>query len=318
MMLVGEALPPHGLGAWERRIQSGGDDRAPFGAAAPAPGAGPSTRGPPVSHGGYAGVTGVVSGGHAPNPAESVGHEACARAASRCADRPRPPSVHAPSGSRGDERERSPKGRTALAAALAAAAAEAEAAISTDAYMPNAAPEVDAGVHTASSAANAGLGDAVDEARITAATAAAVLRCVVDARGPAADVEAAKADVDAAHAAAEAAAAAAAAPGPVAAAAEAAATAAAHAEAAAAAPAAGAAAASAVAAAAPVPGRACASAARRPSKGGKDGKGGEAVAHRAFVESAFAQADAGATLDGRGLAAPGYADDADDSAGSDV
>ena len=44
----------------------------------------------------------------------------------------------------------------------------------------------------------------------------------------------------------------------------------------------------------------------------------EAVARRAFVESAFAQAGAGATLDGRGLAAPGYADDADDAAGSDV
>ena len=67
----------------------------------------------------------------------------------------------------------------------------------------------------------------------------------------------------------------------------------------------------------PLPGRARASAARRSSKGGKDGKGGEAVARRTFVESTFAQAHAGATLDGRGLAAPDYADDADDSAGSD-
>ena len=184
--------------------------------------------------------------------------------------------------------------------------------------MPDAAPEVDAGVRIASSAASAGLGDAVDEARIAAAAAAAVLRCVVDARGPAADVEAAKADADAARAAAEAAAAAAAAPVPVAAATEAAATAAAPTEAAAAAPAAGAAVASAVAAAAPAPGRARASDAPRSSKGSKDGEGGEAVARRAFVESAFAQADAGATLDGRGLAAPGYADDADDIAGSDV
>ena len=108
------------------------------------------------------------------------------------------------------ERERSPKGRPALAAALAAAAAEAEAAVSTGAYMPDAAPEVDAGVRTDSSAASAGFGDAVDEARIAAAAAAAVLRCVVDARGLAADVKAAKADADAALAAAEAAAAAAA------------------------------------------------------------------------------------------------------------
>ena len=224
------------------------------GAAAPAPAAGPSTRGPPVSHGGYAGV---VSGGHAPSPAESVGHEARARAASRCADRPRPPSVHAPSGSHGEERECSPKGRTALAAALAAAVVEAEAAVSTDAYMPDAAPEVDAGVRIASSAESAGLGDAVDEARIVAAAAAFVLRCVVDARGAAADVEAAQADADAAYAAAEAAAAAAAATGPVAAAAEAAATPVAPAEAAAAALAAGAAVASDVAAAAPAWAGAC-------------------------------------------------------------
>ena len=58
---------------------------------------------------------------------------------------------------------------------------------------------------------------------IAAAAAAAVLRCVVDARGPAADVEAARADADAAQAAADAAAAAAAAPVSAAAAAEAAA-----------------------------------------------------------------------------------------------
>ena len=185
--------------------------------------------------------------------------------------------------------------------------------------MPDAAHEVDAGVRTASPAASSGLGVVVDEARIAAAAAAAVLRCVVDARGPAADVEAAKADADAAHAAAhaaaEAAAAAAAAPGPAAAAAEAAATPVAPAEADPAAPDAGAVVASDVASAAPMPGLARASAARRTSK---VGKGGETVARRAFVESAFAQADAGATLDGRGLAAPGYADHADDSAGSDV
>ena len=57
--------------------------------------------------------------------------------------------------------------------------------------MPDAAHEVDAGVRTASPAASSGLGVVVDEARIAAAAAAAVLRCVVDARGPAADVEAA-------------------------------------------------------------------------------------------------------------------------------
>ena len=48
-----------------------GTTMPPTGAAAPAPAAGPSTRGPPVFHAGYAGV---VSGGHAPNPDESVGH----------------------------------------------------------------------------------------------------------------------------------------------------------------------------------------------------------------------------------------------------
>ena len=52
------------------------------GAAALAPAAGPSARGPPISHGGYAGE---VPGGLAPNPAESLGHELRARAASRSA-----------------------------------------------------------------------------------------------------------------------------------------------------------------------------------------------------------------------------------------
>ena len=76
------------------------------GAAAPAPAAGPSARGPPISHGGYAGVD---PGGLAPSPAESVGHELRARAASRSAERSRPPPVRAPSGSRGEESEWSPK-----------------------------------------------------------------------------------------------------------------------------------------------------------------------------------------------------------------
>ena len=74
-------------------------------------------------------------------------------------------------------------------------------------------------------------------------------------------------------------------------------------------------------AAIPVPEPARVPAARRSSKGGKsgkDGKGDEVGASRSFLESTFSQADAGATLDGRGLAAPGYSGDADDSAGSGV
>ena len=275
------------------------------GAAALAPAAGPSARGPPISHGGYAGE---VPGGLAPNPAESLGHELRARAASRSAGRPRPPPVRAPSGSRGDEQEHSPKERSALAKALAAAAADAEAAAGTDAYKPDADPEDDAGDRGAA-AADAAPGPA-DLAEGAAIAAAAVLRCVAEARGFAAAVEAAAADAAAAQAAAEeAAAAAAAAAAPV--------------EAAAAAATAGAAAASSAAAPAPAPGRARAraSAARRISKGGREGKGGEPSARRAFVESSFPEAafrasDVGLSLDGRGLAAP---DDADgDSGGSEV
>ena len=70
-----------------------------------------------------------------------------------------------------------------------------------------------------------------------------------------------------------------------------------------------------------VPEPARAPAARRPAKGGKggnEGNGDEVQARRSFLESAFSQADAGATLDGRGLAAPGYSGDADDSAGSGI
>ena len=75
------------------------------------------------------------------------------------------------------------------------------------------------------------------------------------------------------------------------------------------------------AAAIPVPEPVRAPAARRPSKGGKggnEGEGDEVEARRSFIESAFTQADAGATLDGRGLAALSYSGDADDSAGSDI
>ena len=58
-------------------------------------------------------------------------------------------------------------------------------------------------------------------------------------------------------------------------------------------------------------------AARRPSVGGKGGSKGEVGARRGFIESAFTQADAGNTHDGRGLAAQGYSGD-DDSASSDI
>ena len=98
----------------------------------------PSAVGPPVSHGGYAGV---VMGGPAPTLAEAAGHEARARAASRSLERARPPTVLPSSGSRGEDRERSPRG-SALASALAAAAAaaEAEVRVSTDDYMPDVGP----------------------------------------------------------------------------------------------------------------------------------------------------------------------------------
>ena len=75
------------------------------------------------------------------------------------------------------------------------------------------------------------------------------------------------------------------------------------------------------AAAFPVPEPARAPAASRPSKGGEgcnEGEGDELEARRSFIESAFTQADAGATLDGRGLAAPGYSGDAGDSASPDI
>ena len=71
------------------------------------------------------------------------------------------------------------------------------------------------------------------------------------------------------------------------------------------------------AAAIPVPEPARVPAARRPSLGGNGGTGAEVGARRSFIEAAFSQADAGNTLDGRGLAAPGYSGDAD-SAGSDI
>ena len=60
----------------------------------------------------------------------------------------------------------------------------------------------------------------------------------------------------------------------------------------------------------------------RPSLGGKGGGSGVGdevdAARRAFLESAFSQSDAGATLDGCGFAEPGYAGDDGDSAGSDL
>ena len=59
----------------------------------------------------------------------------------------------------------------------------------------------------------------------------------------------------------------------------------------------------------------------RPSLGGKGGRSGvgdEVDARRSFLESAFSQSDAGATMDWRGFAEPGYAGDDDDSAGSDL
>ena len=320
-------------------------------AAAHAPASRPGAMGPPVSHG-YASE---VLGGSAPTPAESAGHEARVRAASRSLERSRPPSVHPPAGSRGEEHERSPRGTSVLAAALAAAAAEAEAFVRTDGYMPDVEPDADAGERPAPCSASSGSGDSIGELRIKAASAAVILRCTIGDRGPAADVEAARAEADAAQAAVDAALAApvtapvgplprdikpiykappaeamappqaAKAPPPLAAGAAASAAGLVAASDApggddAAAPA-GAAVVLGDAAAIPVPELARVPATRRSSKGGKggkDGKGDEVGARRSFLESAFSQAGAGATLDGRGLAAPGYSGDADDSAGSDV
>ena len=216
--------------------------------------------------------------------------------------------------------------------------------------MPDAEPEAGAGFLLPS--ASPGSLDSIGELRLQAATTAAILRVAIDARGSAADVEAARADADAAHAAfdvaladsvaapvkplprdvkpiykapppeafvpsraagtplpAAGAAASSAGPaaGPVPSAGDFAAPPAAS----------GAAAASpGDAAAIPVLEPARAPAARRPSKGGKGGNEGDA--RHSFIESAFTQADAGAALDGRGLAAPGYSGDADEPAGSDI
>ena len=176
----------------------------PADAAAHALAARPSAMGPPVSHGGYAGE---VLGCSAPTPVESAGHEARVRAASRSLERSRPPSFLPPAGSRGEERERSPRGTSALAVAFAAAAAEAEAEafVSTDDYMPDAEPHADAGERPAPLSASSGSGDSIGELRIKAASAAAILRCTIGARGLAADVEAARAEADDAHAAIDAA-----------------------------------------------------------------------------------------------------------------
>ena len=333
--------------------------------AAPAAAAPLSAAGPPVSHGGYAGV---VSGGPAPTLAESAGHEACARYASRSLERSRPLAAFSAAGSRAEERGRSLRGQSALAAALDAevadAEAEAERHASTDAYMPVAgadSPEDDAGLpstsHSSHSAHSAGFGPpgSVGELQIQIATTAALLCMAIEA-GPASGVDAARADVaDAEAALAAAMAAARARPGdhPVrplpqslrpiykAPPPEAHLTRAAGAPqpadgAAAAAPglaevpappvgaatgapdAPGSAPASpGDAAAIPVAGLGRGPAARRSSLGGKGGAKGEVGARRGFIESAFSQADAGNTLDGRGLAAQGYSGD-DNSAGSDI
>ena len=359
-MLAGEVLPLAWLGWLGVRTTVRRGCLCPLllpVAAARAPAAHPSAVGPPVSHGGYAGG---VMGGSAPIPAEAAGHEARARAASRSLERSRPPAVLPSSGSRGEERERSPRGTSALAAALAAAAAAAEAefCVSTDDYMPDAEPDADAGNPPAPRSASSGSRGSIGELRIKAASAAAILRVTIGARGLAADVEAARADADAAQAAVDAALAAPIAapvwllprgikpiykaPPPEAMAPPQAAKAPPLAAAGAAASAAGLAAASDVpagddaaapmapvgaavspgdAAAVPVPEPSRVPAARRPSKGGKggkEGKGDEVDARLSFLESALSQADAGATLDGRSLAAPGYSGDADDSAGSDI
>ena len=89
------------------------------GAAAPAPAAPASATGPPVSHGGYAGV---VLGSPAPTLAEAAGHEARARAASRSLERSRPlrptpplaPVERSPSARRGARRRGRPSLRLQL------------------------------------------------------------------------------------------------------------------------------------------------------------------------------------------------------------
>ena len=162
----------------------------------------------PMAHGGYAGV---VSGGPAPTPAESAGHEARVRSASRSLERPRPLAASPAAGSRAEERGRSPRGQSALAAALAAEVAEAEAErhASTDAYMPVAgadSPEDDDGPpsasHSSHSAHSAGFGTpgSVGELRIQVATTAALLRMAIEA-GPSSGVGAARADAADAEAA---------------------------------------------------------------------------------------------------------------------
>ena len=222
-----------------------------------------------------------------------------------------------------------------MATALAAAAAAAEAGIrvSTDDYMPDAEPDADAGIPPAPRSASSGSRGSIGELRIRAASAAAILRVAIDARGSAADVEAARADAEAVQAAVDAALAApltapvrllprdskpiykappleamalpqaAKAPPPAAlSAAASSAGLAAESDAPAgddaAAPVApgGAAVSPGDAAAIPVPGPARAPAARRPSKGGKGGNeanGDEVQARRSFLEPAFSQADAG-------------------------
>ena len=321
-------------------------------ACAVGPAAPPSAMGPPVFHGGYAGV---VLCGPASTPAEAAGHEARARAASRSLERPRPPLALPSSGTRGDDRERSSRG-SALSSALAAAAAEAEAEVdarvSTDGYMPVAEPEADARVFAPPHSVSLRSPGSVGELWIRAAATAAILRVAIDAHGPTADVEAARADADAAQSALDAALAASVAapveflprdvkpiykaPPPEAfapsraassplpeagAAASSSGTAAGPAPSAGDDPAPPAASGAAEAdpgsaAAIPVPETARAPAARRPSKGGKCGKEGDA--RRSFIESAFSQAVAGSILDGRGLAAPGYSGDARESGGSDI
>ena len=128
------------------------------------------------------------------------------RAASRSLERARPPAVLPSSGSREEDRERSPRG-SALASALVAAAAvaEAEVRVSTDDYMPDAEPDADAGIPSAPHPASFGSPDSIGELRIQAAATSAILHVAIDARGPTADVEAARADADAAQAAVDAA-----------------------------------------------------------------------------------------------------------------
>ena len=182
----------------------------PAGTIPPAAAAPLWTAGPLVAHGGYAGVG---TGGFAPTPAESAGHVARARSASRSLDRSRPSAASSAVGSRAEERERSPRGQSAIAAALAAEVAdveaEAERHASTDDYMPAASadsPGGDAGPpsasHSSRSAHSAAFGPpgSVDELRIQVATTAALLRMAADA-GPGAGLDAARADAADAEAA---------------------------------------------------------------------------------------------------------------------